>query len=193
MEDGLARLWEERWRIGAWVAPALVVIFFLHRVFLPLAVRLGDSRFQLAVMRENVYEPAWLDSTQATLRKEVALLEGFHASRRAALNRDGSVQVTVDRVRALAQKSGIEVVKTTPALGREDSLRVLKVKIEGLAAYPSLMGFLDSLQVRHPDLYLEEMLVRRGGDRAPGKLESHLIVHVYGGGRGTDGTGGSER
>jgi hypothetical protein len=183
MENGLGKLWEDRWRIAAWVGPALLAVFFAQQAVLPLAARLEESRLQLASMRENIYEPVWLDSTQSSLRKEVGVLEAFHGSRRSALNGDGSVQVTVDRVRALAQRCGIEVVKTTPALARQDSLRVLKVKIEGLAPYASLMGFFDSLETRHPDLYLEEMLVRRG-DRSAGKLESHLVVHVYGGTRG---------
>jgi hypothetical protein len=180
MDNLPGKLWEERWRLGAWVGPALILVLFAHRAVLPLAKKLGESRFQLATMRENIYEPAWLDSTQAGLRKEVALLEDFHDGRKASLNRDASVQGAVDRIRALAQKSGIEVVKTTPTLVKQDSLKVLKVKIEGFTPYSGLTAFFDSLQTGHPDLYLEEMLVRKGGERSQGRMESHLLLYVYG-------------
>lgn len=180
MESLPSLLWEQRWRLAAWLVPALVITAFAHYAVLPLAARLGESRAQLASMRENRYEPAWLDSTQAGLRGEVDALRAFHASRQAALNRDASVQATLDRIRALAQKSGFEVVKTTPALGKLDSLRVMKIRIDGFTGYPGLMALFDTLRTAHPDLYVEEMLVRRGGERARGRLEGHLLIHAYG-------------
>ncbi|HKP97692.1 MAG TPA: hypothetical protein VJ385_18265 [Fibrobacteria bacterium] len=180
MEHGLpTRIWEDRWRILAWVLPACLLVLFADRVALPLAVRLRDSRSQLASLRENTYEPAWLDSTRDALRKDVEALRAFQVSREGALNRDSSIQATVDRVRRLAQGSGMEVVKTTPILAKADSLRLLKVRIEGFSRYAGLMELFRVLKDGHPDLFPEEMLIRQGGDRADGRLEGQLVIHVY--------------
>ncbi|MDB5049721.1 MAG: hypothetical protein JWO30_2792 [Fibrobacteres bacterium] len=180
MENGLpARIWEDRWRILAWVLPAFLLVAFADQVALPLAVRLRDVHSQLATLRENTYVPAWLDSTREALAKDVDALEAFKASREGALNRDSSIQATVDRIRRLAQSSGMEVIKTTPILGKADSLRLLKVRIEGLTRYPGLVELFKVLRRSHPDLFPEEMLVRQGGERADGRLEGQLVIHVY--------------
>jgi hypothetical protein len=173
------RFWEDRWRIAAWILPAALVTAFAHLAGLPLAAKYRDAREQLENLRENTYEPAWLDSTRGALEKDVTALTAFHASREAALNRDSSVQATIDRIRGLAQKSGIEVVKTTPILGKADSLRLIKVRVEGFARYGGLLAFFTALKAGHPDLYLDEMLIRQGGDRSAGRLEAHLVVNAY--------------
>jgi hypothetical protein len=144
-----------------------------------LAERLRDARGQIATLRENRYEPAWLDSTRTALQKDVSALTAFKKAREGALNQDSSVQATVDRVRALAQSSGIEVVKTTPILSRADSLGLLKVRIEGYARYPALLKFFSQTRAGHPDLFPEEMTLRQGGERAQGRLEAVLNVYVY--------------
>ncbi len=180
MEQGLAsRIWEDRFRIAAWILPAVLAVVFAHQILLPMAARLRDARSQLAALRENTYEPAWLDSTRSSLQDQVDALTAFRASRESALNRDASVQATVDRIRGLAQKSGFEVVKTTPILAKSDSLRLLKVRIEGFSRYSGLVDFFATLNKEHPDLYPEEMLVRQGGERAGGRLEGQLVLHVY--------------
>ena len=43
----------------------------------------------------------------------------------------------------------------------------------------SLTGFFAALRSGHPDLFLEEMLVRQGGERAGGRLETSLVLHAY--------------
>jgi hypothetical protein len=174
-----ARLWEDRWRIGAWILPAALLAVFANQALLPLAKRLGSVRAQVAGLRENRYEPAWLDSTRASLAKDVDALAAFKSARESALNRDSSVQATVDRIRGLAQTSGIEVVKTTPILGRADSLRVLKVRIEGFSRYPSVMDFFAKLKRHHEDIFPEEMVIRQGGDRSNGRLEATLVLMVF--------------
>lgn len=174
-----ASVWEDRWRIAAWIVPALLLVAVAHRALLPLAERLLEVRGQLAVLEENRYEPAWLDSTRAALVSDVAALHGFKRAREGALNRDSSVQMTVDRVRALAQASGIEVIKTTPILGKADSLGLLKVRIEGFSRYGGLLGFFSAMRKSNPDLFPEEMVIRQGGDRAAGRLEAVLVIHVY--------------
>lgn len=179
MEDLLASAWRDRWRLASWVVPALLVVVFAHQALLPLAARLMEARARLSSLRENTYESSWLDSTQAALRDEVELLKAFHASRRAALAKDSSVQATVDRIRALAQRSGIEVTRTTPVLARADSLGLLKVKVEGFARYPALTGFFAELRGSHPDLFLDGMLIRQGGQRSGGRLEASLVLHAY--------------
>jgi hypothetical protein len=180
MDAGLAsRIGQDRWRIAAWVVPALLLVAFAHQAVLPLAARLRDAREQLRVLRENTYEPAWLDSTKGALRGDVEALAAFQASRESALNRDSSVQATIDRIRGLAQKSGIEVIKTTPILAKADSLSLLKVRIEGFSRYSGLLGFFATLKTGHPDLFPEEMLIRQGGERANGRLEGHMVLHVY--------------
>jgi hypothetical protein len=180
MGNGLpARLWEDRWRILAWVAPALLMALFADLALLPLAARLRDAQAQLAGLRENIYERSWLDSTRQSLRRDVDALQAFKSARESALNRDGSVQATVDRVRRVAQGSGMEVVKTTPILAKADSLRLLKVRIEGFSRYQGLLDLFASLRKDHPDLFLEEMLIRQGGERANGRLEGQLVIHAY--------------
>jgi hypothetical protein len=144
-----------------------------------MAARQQEAAKRLSLLRENIYEEAWLDSTQAALRSDVDQLREFHRSRRAALARDSSVQSAIDRIRGLAQKSGIEVIKTTPTLGRADSLGLLKVRLEGFARHKGLLDFFVELRASHPDLYLEEMLIRQGGDRSGGRLESVLVLHSY--------------
>jgi hypothetical protein len=161
------------------VLPAFLLAAFADRAALPLAVRLRDVHNQLTTLRENTYEPAWLDSTREALAKDVAALEAFKISREGALNRDSSIQATVDRIRRLAQSSGMEVIKTTPILGKADSLRLLKVRIEGLARYPGLVDLFKVLRKSNPDLFPEEMLIRQGGERADGRLEGQLVIHVY--------------
>jgi hypothetical protein len=178
-EGMLSRVWEDRWRIAACLAPALILVLFLNRVVLPLATSLRDVSGKVALLRENTYEASWLDSTQNALKHDVATLKAFHASREAALTSDASVQATVDRIRGLAQRSGVEITKTTPILSRAEPLRLLKIKMEGYARYSGLMDFFDSLAINHPDLFLEEMLVRQGGERSNGRLESNLILSVY--------------
>lgn len=180
-----AFLWRDRWRVAAWVGPALLAAVFAHQALLPLAARLTESRAALATLRENTYEAGWLDSTRAALTAETALLRTFHASRRASLASDSSVQAATDRIRALAQGSGIEVIKTTPVLARSDSLRVLKVKVEGYSRFPDLLAFFRALRSGHPDLFLEEMLIRQGGERSGNRLEASLILHTYSEGRRT--------
>ena len=164
------RTGSERWRLASWVGSTLLAVVVAHQAVLPLAGRLSEARAALTVLKENTYEAGWLDSTQADLRAETELLREFHASRRAALAPDSSVQYVVDRIRSLAQKSGIEVIKTTPTLAQADSLSLLKVKVEGYARFQGLTGFFAALRSGHPDLYLEEMLVRQGGERAGGRL-----------------------
>lgn len=184
-EGGIAGvIWRERWRLGAWVVPALLAVVFAHQVLLPLAGRLGEAKVGLSALKENTYESSWLDSTQAALQEETLLLKAFHASRRAALASDSSVQAAVDRIRALAQGSGIEVIKTTPIISRVDSLTLLKVRIEGYARYSGLIGLFADLGRNHPDLFLDEMLIRQGGDRAGGRLETLLELHAYSEGAG---------
>ena len=180
MAAGLStRLWEDRWRIGAWILPAALLAGFANQTLLPLAGRLRDERSQVATLRENRYESRWLDSTRAALEQDVAALTAFKQAREGALNRDSSVQATVDRIRGLAQASGIEVVKTTPILGKADSLRVLKVRIEGFARYGSLMDLFAKLKRNHEDIFPEEMVVRQGGDRSGGRLEASVVMHVF--------------
>lgn len=173
------RVGSERWRLASWAGSALLAVLFAHQAVLPMARRLADARAELTVLKENTYEAAWLDSTQSDLRAETALLREFHASRRAALAPDSSVQYSVDRIRALAQKSGIEVIKTTPALAKADSLSLLKVKVEGYARFQGLMEFFAALRAGYPDLFLEEMLIRQGGERSGGRLEASLVLHGY--------------
>jgi hypothetical protein len=180
MKQGPAsRVWEDRFRIAAWVMPAVLVVVFAHQLLLPMAARLRDSRSQLVALRENTYEPAWLDSTRSSLKADVEALTAFRASRESALNGSASVQATVDRIRGLAQKSGFEVVKTTPVLAKSDSLRLLKVRIEGFSRYPGLLDFFATLKREHADLFPEELLIRQGGERSGGRLEGHLVLHVY--------------
>ncbi|MDB5105830.1 MAG: hypothetical protein JWP91_3519 [Fibrobacteres bacterium] len=187
MENGFsARLWEDRFRIAAWVVPAVLLVVFAHQALLPLASRLRDVQSQLSVLRENTYEPKWLDSTRTALREDVEALTAFRESREGALNRDSNVQATVDRIRKLAQSSGFEVVKTTPILAKADSLRLLKVRIEGFSRYAGLLEFFTVLKRDHPDLFPEEMLIRQGGERAAGRLEGQVVVHVYDRRTGTD-------
>lgn len=179
-EGGLRKgLWESRWRMAAWLAPALMLVAFAHKAVLPLATRVRDARDQVASLRENTYEQGWLDSTQRSLGTEVELLKAFHAHRQGALIKAGSPQATVDRIRNLAQKSGMEVVKTTPVLAKADPLNLLKVRMEGFVRYPGLLVLFDSLEARNPDLFLEEMLLRQGREGQGGRLESHLILHAY--------------
>lgn len=173
------RAGSERWRLVSWVGSTLLAVLFAHQALLPLAGRLTEARASLAALKENTYESAWLDSTQASLRSETRLLREFHAARRAALAPDSSVQYTVDRIRALVQKSGIEVIKTTPALAKADSLSLLKVKVEGYARFGGLMDLFAALRAGHPDLFVEEMLIRQGGERAGGRLETALVLHAY--------------
>jgi hypothetical protein len=174
-----ARLWEDRWRILAWILPAILIVAVGQRSLLPLAGRLRDARGQIATLRENRYEPAWLDSTRAALQNDVSVLTAFKNAREGALSNDSSVQATVDRVRALAQSSGIEVLKTTPILSKADSLGLLKVRIEGSARYPALLRFFTRARAEHPDLFPEEMTVRQGGERSEGRLDAVLNVYVY--------------
>ena len=157
---------------------------FAHQVLLPMAARLAEAKVKLAALKENTYESSWLDSTQGALREETGLLQAFHDSRRAALASDSSVQAAVDRIRALAQQNGVEVIKTTPIIGREDSLGLLKVRIEGYARFGGLMDLFSVLRKNHPDLYLEDMLLRQGGERAGGRLEAVLELHAYSENRG---------
>ncbi len=178
-EGLLGKLWEERWRLATFLVPAILIVLFANRAVRPLAAKLKEVSTQLDVMRENTYEASWLDSTQAALKGEVGLLGTFKTQREAALTTDGSIQTTVDRIRTLAQKAGIEVTKTTPILSRAEPLRLLKVRMEGFTRYPGLLQFFDILKASHPDLFLEEMSIRLGGERADGKLESHLILNVY--------------
>lgn len=178
-EGPFKALWEERWRIAAYIVPAILIVFFANRAVLPLATRLRDVSGQLEAMRENTYESSWLDSTQSALKREVGVLKAFKTQREQALTTDGSIQITVDRIRSLAQKAGIEITKTTPILSRAEPLRLLKVRMEGYTHYAGLLQFFDTLKSDHPDLFLEEMSVRLGGERADGKLESHLILNVY--------------
>jgi hypothetical protein len=179
MEGPVARLWEDRWRIAAWIGPALLLTAVLQRSLLPLAERLRDVRGQIAVLRENRYEPAWLDSTRKALEGDVEALSAFRKARESALNKDSSVQATVDRVRGLAQAAGIEVVKTTPILGRADSLSLLKVRIEGFARYGALLDFFAALKRSHPDLFPEEMVVRQGSERTAGRLDASLVIYAH--------------
>jgi hypothetical protein len=178
-EGILAKVWEDRWRLGTCLLPALMIVAFAHFAVLPMARHLRDLNGQLALLRQNTYTTAWLDSTQKALSQQVGSLTAFRASRESALNTDSSIQGTVDRIRGLAQKSGIEVTKTTPILGRAEPLRLLRVKIEGYSPYSGLMNLFDTLRTNHPDLFLEEMLIRQGGERADGRLESQLILNVY--------------
>jgi hypothetical protein len=73
----------------------------------------------------------------------------------------------------------MEVVKTTPILAKADSLRLLKVRIEGFTRYQGFLDLFAALRKTHPDLFLEEMLIRQGGDRANGRLEGQLVIHAY--------------
>ena len=178
-ETLLSKIWEDRWRIAAKVVPALLVAVFAVKGVLPLAQYLHGISEQGAVLRENTYESAWLDSTKKTLGTEVAILRSFESSRQSALTLDSNIQTTIDRIRGLAQAAGVEVAKTTPILSRAEPLTMLKVKIEGFTQYSGLMHFFATLQVGHSDLFLEEMMIRQGGERANGRLESQLILNVY--------------
>jgi Type II secretion system (T2SS), protein M subtype b len=180
MQNGFsARLWEDRWRIFAWVLPAVLLVVFADRAGLPLAARLRSVNAQLESLRENTYVPAWLDSTREALRADVDALKAFQVSREGALNRDSSAQTTVDGIRRLAQAAGMEVVKTTPILARADSLQLLKVRIDGFSRYPGLVALFASLKNNHPDMFTEELLLRQGGERADGRLEAQLTIYVY--------------
>jgi hypothetical protein len=180
MENGFpARLWEDRWRILAWLLPAVLLVIFADRACLPLAARLRSVNAQMESLRENTYVPAWLDSTREALLSDVEALKAFKASREAALNRDSSVQSSVDGIRRLAQAAGMEVVKTTPILAKADSLKLLKVRIDGYSPYSGLVALFAELKKNHPDMFTEEMLIRHGGERAAGRLEAQLTIYVY--------------
>jgi hypothetical protein len=190
MKDGFParfRFWEDRWRIAAWIFPALVIAAVARLSLMPLAERLRDARDQVAALRENRYEPAWLDSTKGALQGDVDALSAFKNAREGALNRDSSVQATVDRVRGLAQGAGIEVMKTTPILAKADSLGLLKVRIEGFARYEALLRFFALARGKHPDLFPEEMVVRQGGEHSDGRLDAALTVYVYDRRKGREG------
>ncbi len=173
-----ARMWEDRWRIAAWILPAFILVLVADRSILPLAERLRAARAQVEALRENRYEAVWLDSTRAALQKDVEVLTGFKQAREGALGRDSGVQATVDRVRGIAQAAGIEVLKTTPILAKADSLGLVKVRIEGVAAYSALLRFFSETRERHSDLFPEEMALRQGRERT-GKLDAVVTVYVY--------------
>jgi hypothetical protein len=41
------------------------------------------------------------------------------------------------------------------------------------------MDFFTTLRGGHPDLFLEEMLIRQGGERLGGRLEALLVLQTY--------------
>ena len=178
-ETLVSKIFADRWRIATKVFPALLITLFGAKGVLPLAQYLHGISDQGSVLRENTYESAWLDSTKKALGTEVEILRAFQSTRELALNSDSNIQTTIDRIRGLAQAAGVEVTKTTPILSRAEPLTMLKVKIEGFTQYSGLMHFFATLQVGHSDLFLEEMMIRQGGERANGRLESQLILNVY--------------
>ncbi len=178
-EDWLSKVWASRWRLASYLLPSLILVIFAHKAILPFLTNFREIRSQVTLLSENKYEAGWLDSTENVLRSEVKKLKDFQTNRESALSHEENVQINVDRIRSLAQKSGIEVIKTTPILSRAEPLSLIKVKIEGFTLFSGLLDFFDTLQLSHPDLFLEEMLIRQGADRAKGRLESNLILNIY--------------
>ncbi len=178
-ETGGYRIWEDRWRIAAWLIPCIILTSFANFVVLPLAEHLTRTKAKITELQENIYEAAWFDSTQRSLESEVKLLKDFKASRESALTADSSIQTSIDKVRSLAQHAGIEITKTTPILSRAESLRLLKLQVEGYTRYTDLLEFFDALQLHHPDIFLEEMLLRKNGERVDSRLEAHLVLYEY--------------
>jgi hypothetical protein len=180
MEEGmLFRLWEDRWRLLTWLLPSIILMVFANLAVIPLISHLKTLKGKVVELRENTYEAAWFDSTQRDLRTDVNLLKKFQSAREAALTSDSNIQMSIDRIRGLAKRTGIELTKTTPVLSRVESLRLLKVQVEGYARYVDLIEFCDTLRVHHPDIFLEELLLRQGRERADGRLETHLVLYEY--------------
>jgi hypothetical protein len=169
----LSKLWEDRWRAATCLLPSLLLVLFANRAVVPLIMEWTNLKQQVSVLHENTYETKWLDSTQQALEKEVDLLKGFMLSREAALTQDSSVQTTVDRIRGLAQISGMEVTKTTPIISRAEPLRLLKIKIEGYTPYSGLYDLVSNLKKSHSDIFLEEMLIRLGGETIENWVKRH--------------------
>ena len=178
-QNGFELIWKERWKITSILFPTLALILFAHFALLPLANKVHQIKREKFLLKENIYTPVWLDSMELGLKKEFEILQSFQTQRTDALSKDSSVQITVDRIRSLAQSVGIEITKTTPTLIRAEPLREIKVKLEGYTRYPNLLQLFDTLKINHPDLFLEEMTLRSNNENGSGKLEAHLLINVY--------------
>lgn len=178
-EAWLYRIWENRWRIAAWLVPCIILTGFANLVVIPLAEHHMATKVKITELQQNIYEAAWFDSTQRSLEGDVKLLKDFKAARESALTLDSSIQTSIDRIRSLAQHTGMEITKTTPILSRAESLRMLKVQVEGYARYTDLVEFFNTLRLHHPDIFLEEMLLRQNGERADSRLETHLVLYEF--------------
>ncbi len=168
-----------RWKIALHLLPILLILGMAHFLALPLIQKYAKLQNDFQSLQENKLESQWLDSTENALQKDVALFQKFKFAKIRALNSDSNIQETIDHIRNLAQKTGFDVLKTTPTMIQAEPLNSLKLRIEGPVAYPSLIELFDSLHLNHPDLFLEEMLVKKTSDRSDGKLEAHLTLQIF--------------
>ncbi len=168
-----------RWKIALHLVPILLILGMAHYLALPLIQSFAKLQNEFHSLQENKLERSWLDSTENALHQDVDAFKKFKEAKIKALNSDSNIQETIDHIRNLAQKTGFDVLKTTPTMVQAEPLNSLKLRIEGPVAYPSLMELFDSLHLNHPDLFLEELLVKRAGDRFSGKLEAHLTLQIF--------------
>ncbi len=159
-----------------WLAPAAVLYLFLRFAVPALAENLSAAENELARLTENTYEKPWLDSTESRLRDDVARLQEFAASRKKSLPTEASTQYVVDRLRTLAEESGMEVLRTLPALGKAGELQRIQVRLEGLADYPQIHSLLSRMHGEFPDLYVEELSLRTTERRLETSL--HVFSHA---------------
>lgn len=159
--------------------PCIILALAFHFVFLPGLKDVETLRRQAASLSANVYESAWLDSTESLLQTQVKAADQQLLRAKARLLPARPVQQTLDTLRAAALRQGIEVLETQVATQRQDSLRTLSVKVHARGNYAGLWHWLKRVEKDYSWWSVHELIVKPVGESAS-QLDILVLLQATG-------------
>jgi hypothetical protein len=179
-----SRLRREGYGYLALLLPCIFLALGFHFVFAPGLKTVENLRGEAAALSANVYESAWLDSTERHLNTQVAAAEQRLLRAKSRLLPMRPVQQTLDTLREAASNAGVEVLETQVATQRQDSLRTLSVKVHARGGYAGLWHWLKRMESEHAWWSVQEVMLKpfneSNSDASTGQLDILVLLQATG-------------
>jgi hypothetical protein len=169
-----------RWRREAFgylalITPCLLLGLGLQFVYAPGLAAIEKLRAEEAQLSANVYEAAWLDSTEMRLGEQVEAAAQRLSRATARLLPTRPFQQTLDTLREAASLAGVEVLETQVATQRQDSLRTMGLRVHARGTYAGFWRWFQTLEREHAWWSVHEVVMKPAGE---GAAQLDVMVHL---------------
>jgi Tfp pilus assembly protein PilO len=173
-----SRIRREAYGYLALALPCILLALGFHFIFAPGLKTVETLRGEADALSANVYESAWLDSTERHLKAQVAAAEQRLMRAKSRLLPIRPVQQTLDTLREAASQAGVEVLETQVATQRQDSLRTLSVKVHARGSYAGMWHWLRGMESQHAWWSVQEVILKPFNESTAGQSNAQLDILV---------------